>query len=293
VSISKPALKTPWASSGSGNMEDPGGINETGYTVTDKGPPRKWFNWILNKIETPLRYLLARGIPDYDPLESYSVGDRIQWGGALGMTFVCIVANVGTGDGANNPDQTPSNWARWARGLQTYSATAFYQPGDTVIAPSDGATYLCLLNNGPGWPAAHEPHVSPTYWKLWGHTDAAIVDLISLNDNVVVEWGTTGIGLSAGSISNVLDIRIGRSTIIRDLSFALDGIPSATGYVDITLSSPIAFATGIKNAQVTGVNVQMINSAVRALITSANVVRVYSVAAGGPTSMVYVRLLGY
>jgi len=29
------------------------------------------------------------------------------------------------------------------------------------------------------------------------------------------------------------------------------------------------------------------------LITSANVVRVYSVAAGGPTSMVYVRLLGY
>jgi hypothetical protein len=274
-------------------MEDPGGVNDTGYTVTDKGPPRKWFNWILNKIETPLRYLLARGIPDFDALESYSVGDRIQWGGALGMTFVCIVANVGNGDGTNNPDQAPSNWARWARGLQTYSASAFYQPGDTVIAPSDGATYLCLLNNGPGWPAAHEPHVSPTYWKLWGHTDAAIVDLISLNDNIVVNWGSTGIGLSAGSLAHVMDVRIGRSTITRDLSFLLDNIPSNPGYVDITLSSPMAFATGIQNAQATSAVLPGVNGTAWVQITGYNVVRVHSIAAAGPISAAYVRLYGY
>jgi hypothetical protein len=291
MSISKPVLKNPWASGAPSNIADPGGANETGIPYpTGKSIPGRWLNWILNKIETVGRYLVARGITDYDANESYSVGDRVQWGGSTGMTFVCIVASVGDGSGSNSPGASPTKWARWARGTPTYNALHFYQPGDTVFAPLNGLSYVCLLANGVG--TEHEPHASPTYWDRWGHLDADIVDLIHSNENMVVSTSASGLSATSGWFASVVDVRLGYVTVLRDLSFTIGD--AANGFVDITLGSPIAFTSGITNAQfapAVSVGVGGISPYVE--ITGANTVRVHCSRSNGPIWGGYVRLLGY
>lgn len=289
MSIAKPSLKNPWASSGAANMADPGGANDTGMPASSKSIPRRWLNWILNKIETPIRYLVARGIPDYDPNESYSIGDRIQWGDGWGMTYVCVAAIVGNGSGMSSPGNAPASWARWGRAIPTYRSDGNYEVGDTVIAPSDGATYQCIQANYSGAP--HEPHASPTYWTPWGHTDDEIVAIINSNEHVSVGSSSTGISLSTGNVANVIDARIGYATVLRDLSFTLSNIPSSPGYIDVTLGSPIAFNSAIRNIQVTAAVATSVES--YGEVTGNNTVRVHCVRNGGPMATAYVRLLGY
>lgn len=292
MSIAKPALKNPWASSGSANMADPGGANETGMTSTAASIPRRFLNWILNRIETPVRYLVARGIPDYDANESYSVGDRVQWGGSTGMTFVCIVASVGDGSGSNSPGASPTKWARWARGTPTYNALHFYQPGDTVFAPSDGLSYVCLLANGVG--TEHEPRASPTYWGRWGHTDQDILD--SINANAPLRFssaigGLSGMSITSGSFSDTVQIRMGTDTVFKDLSFTINN--AANGYADISLSGSAAYLSGIKNAQFIPAVNTFGGGAAYVEVTGANTVRVHCSRGNGPGWGGYVRLLGY
>ena len=289
MSTAKPPLSTTWASSapsGPTGIEDPGGLKNAGWSVVSACPPFSWLNWILNKCDAGLRYLLARGIPDYDVNESYSVGDCMQFGG---MTYRCIVAHAGNGTGAGNPQNTPANWTRWARSIPTYLAGDSYQAGDCVIAPSDGCTYQCLVYNGPG--AVHEPHASPTYWERWGHTNAEVIDIVTSNIPIALATSSTGITLTTGSVSNVLDVRYGQATVIRELAFTLDDIPSAPGYIDVTLSPPIAFGEGIGNIQVLAAHPT--NEAPYGQKLSANVVRIFCLNYGGPMSTVFVRLLGY
>ena len=115
MSIAKPTLTNAWASSGAANIADPGGVNETGIPSAAKSIPRRWFNWVLNKVDATGRYLVARGIPDYDPLESYSIGDRVQRAGVLGApdaTFVCIQANDSSAPKA--PIDFTTYWRPWA-----------------------------------------------------------------------------------------------------------------------------------------------------------------------------------
>lgn len=291
MSIAKPSLKNVWANSGSVNMADPGGVNETGIPSLAKSIPRRWLNWILNRIETPVRYLVARGIPDYDVNESYSIGDRVQFGGGPGKTYVCVVASVGDGSGTNSPSGTPANWERWGRGIPSYNATFFYEVGDTVFAPSDGASYVCIAANGPS--AAKEPHANKgTFWNLWGHLDSDVVDIIHSNENMSVLYSSSGMSLTTGSVSDIVDIRLGYATVIRDLSFVLGSIPSSPGYIDVALSSPIAFASAIKNIQVTSAVAPGSIPAYGEIIAN-NTVRVHGNRNGGPMATAYVRLLGY
>lgn len=91
MSINKPTLTNPWASSAPGNIASPGSVNETGIPFSDaaKSIPCRWLNWILNKIDTTCRYLVGRGVPDFDASETYRVGDRVQFNGS---TWVCKLA---------------------------------------------------------------------------------------------------------------------------------------------------------------------------------------------------------
>jgi hypothetical protein len=291
MSISKPQLKNPWATSGSANMEDPGGVNETGYPIAALGPPRKWFNWILNKIETVGRYLVARGIPDYDPNESYSVGDRVQWGGSTGMTFVCTIASVGDGSYSNSPGVAHTKWGRWARGVPDYNALSDYWVNDTVIDPYDGCSYICIQINSPGLPKS--PHSESLYWRPWGHTDDQVVDLIHQHSNL--EWTTTstGISITSGSVSDVIDLRFSDGITelpARDLSFSISD--ASNGYIDVTLGSPIAFSVGIKSRIFiptcdAGANPVYVQP------TGNNTMRIHCSRDNGPGWSGYVRLLGY
>lgn len=290
MSIAKPALKNPWASSGSANIANPGGANETGIPSLAKSIPRRWLNWILNEIDTAARYLVSRGIPDYDALESYSVGDRVQWGAGWNRVYVCVATSVGDGTGTNSPGTSPDTWACSDGGIPTYRSDGNYKIGDFVLAPSDGDTYQCILANYLTSPK--EPHASPTYWERWGHTDDEVRDLARLYETNSISTGSTdGFTLSTGSVSNVIDARIGYATMLRDLSFALSNIPATPGYIDVTLGSPITFGSAIKNIQVTSAYATA--NAPYGEITGNNSVRVHAVRDGGPMTTAFVRLLGY
>lgn len=144
MSIAKPTLSNPWGSSTPANLANPGAVNETGMGVGAKSIPRRWLNWVLNKIENPIRYLVARGLPDYDAAESYSVHDKVQQGGT---TWSCI-ADV---SGVSPSDPTGATyWSRWGFSLAEFGtvfasafATAFAAAFPTAFAaafaPAAGA----------------------------------------------------------------------------------------------------------------------------------------------------------
>jgi hypothetical protein len=297
MSISKPALKDPWASGASGNMANPGGANATGIPYpSGKSIPGRWLNWILNQVDTVGRYLVGRGLPDYDPNERYSVGDRVQWGGGFGRTYVCVVATVGNGTGSNSPGSDASKWAAWGRGIPKYRADGDYEPGDTVIYSDDGNSYQCLLSNFHDSP--HAPNSSSIYWKRWGHSDVDIVALIEGNSEIDMSTIGSGISTTSGNVTSVINLKMGFS-IIRDLSFVISG--ASNGYVDITLGSPIAFSGGIQNAQFSpcftsgsgsGTTGSIVGSPTIA-VTGANTCRIYCSRLAGPSWAGYVRLLGY
>lgn len=115
MSITKPTLTKPWASDASANMVDPGGANDTGMPSAAKSIPRRWLNWILNKVDAATRYLVARGIPDWDAAEDYTVGDRIQ--GSNGRTYKCILASHD-----NNPTNRgwDTYWEEWGHTTTTF-----------------------------------------------------------------------------------------------------------------------------------------------------------------------------
>ena len=295
MSIAKPPLSSIWAhsaASGDTGIADPGGLKDTGWTGASACPPFSWMNWILNKCDAAARYIIARGIPDYDVNESYSVGDRVQWGGGFGRTYVCIVATVGNGTGGNSPGSDASKWAAWGRGMPKYRADGDYEPGDTVFA-ANGLSYQCLLSNLHD--SAHEPSASPTYWERWGHTDQDILD--SINANTPIRFssaigGLSGMSITSGSFSSTIQIRMGNDTVYKDLSFSI--ADAANGYADVALSGSSAFASGIKNAQFTpAVNTFGGGSDAYVEITGANTIRVHCSRGNGPGWSGYVRLLGY
>ena len=290
MSIAKPTLSDIWANAapaGDTGIADPGGLKDTGWTAASACPPFSWFNWILNKCDAVSRYLEARGIPDWDAAESYSIGDRVQ--GSDGSTYVATTISGPPGTGENPGTGGRTKWAKWGTGIPAYRSDGTYYLNDVVFAPSDGASYVCILANGPGSP--QEPHASPTYWAHWSHRDSDIVDLIQSNPNMTVFYSSTGISLTAGNVGDVLDVRLGYSTIVRDLAFTLANIPIAPGYVDVTLSAPIAFGSGIQNVQATSAVAPGVGA--WAEILGNNLVRIHCAGASGPNATAYVRLLGY
>jgi hypothetical protein len=237
MSISKPSLSETWASTPTaGDVQEPAdGIKLSGWTADSHCPPYQWFNWLLNKLDTGVRYLLARGIPDYDVLETYSVGDRVQ--ASDGQTYKCIQAN--TPAAAKSPATQRAYWTRWGgllnRGIPDYDVLEDYAVGDRVQA-SDGETYKCIQVNGPST-AAHSV-IDVAYWGAWPAAPA-------------YNGSGTGITLSAGSISSVMDWTIGTVTEtgkapLRMLTMMWT-VPLTSGNASVTmdLAGAHAFATGI------------------------------------------------
>lgn len=110
----KPTLSKPWCFDDASNMVDPGGVNDSGLPDSAKSIPRRWLNWILNKVDYATRYLMARGIPDWDASESYTVGDKIQ---NDGHTYTCIKNST------NNEPPNAEFWEVWAHTATAFAAT--------------------------------------------------------------------------------------------------------------------------------------------------------------------------
>jgi hypothetical protein len=135
-----------------------------------------------------------------------------------------------------------------AAGISAYDANEDYVVGDTVRAPTDGKCYECILANGHA--AAKEPHVNPTYWSRWGHTDDDINKLLPV---VAVDDETTGIattGASPGTITDPWMSQTGGAKIVQRCTFKLT--MSTIGVDVVTFSGIKAFRSRITNVQVSG-----------------------------------------
>jgi hypothetical protein len=122
MSIEKPALTNPWASGAPGNIANPGGANDTGMPYPNsKSIPGRWLNWILNKVDTATRYLMARGIPDYDPEEAYTPGDHV-FDPDDSFTYECRVATTGF---SPHEDINATKWILW--GYTETAATELWE----------------------------------------------------------------------------------------------------------------------------------------------------------------------
>lgn len=112
MSMNKPTLSKPWSFDDASNISDPGGVNDSGLPDSAKSIPRRWLNWALNKVDTATRYLMARGIPDWDAAESYRAFDRVQ---RSGTTYMALTTSTN-----KDPELNESDWMIWG-----FTATAF------------------------------------------------------------------------------------------------------------------------------------------------------------------------
>jgi hypothetical protein len=113
AAASRPApIASNWAETGD-QTEPSDSFKASGWPLSGVPPTRQKFNWILGWISQGVRYLLHRGLPDYDTNETYAVGDIVQY--SVGtyadwLTYRCTQANGGAN--VQNPSD-PSYWERW------------------------------------------------------------------------------------------------------------------------------------------------------------------------------------
>lgn len=123
----KPTVLPAWAeSAGGADVLQPSNAEiQAGWPLSNVPPSRKRFNWVLKYLAQGVRYLLQRGIPEWDSAEDYRVNDRVQ--GSNGKTYRCIQAGIN-----QNPTTQTAYWALWGsdgRDDQLQLTTAFTTAG--------------------------------------------------------------------------------------------------------------------------------------------------------------------
>jgi hypothetical protein len=104
---------------------------QAGWPESSSAPVRQYWNWVLNYVDNGLRYLMQRGLVDWDAAETYSVGSRCI--GDDGNTYVSLIAsNIN-----NAPSASPTDWAPWALSLAQINASQLTQ---TTQAAGDSST---------------------------------------------------------------------------------------------------------------------------------------------------------
>ena len=107
MSLPKPPVLPAWAEAQVNNtanvVEPPVSELQAGWPLSGTPPPRQYFNWLLNFCSNGIRYLCERGLPDWDPAETYSIGDVVRGDDGL------IRASRGTTNINNRPSTTDTN----------------------------------------------------------------------------------------------------------------------------------------------------------------------------------------
>lgn len=104
----KPTVLPAWAeSAGDADVLQPSGAEiQAGWPLSNVPPSRKRFNWVLKYLAQGVRYLLQRGIPEWDAAEDYRINDRVM--ASDGKTYKCIQAGTN-----KNPTTQTAYWTRW------------------------------------------------------------------------------------------------------------------------------------------------------------------------------------
>ena len=96
MSIAKPTVKPVWANAAAGgDIAEPTGLEGSGWISSSAAPPYQWINWLFNICSQMGRYAMARGVPDHDTNDTYSISDVTQ-DGSTGIVYQCIQACAGS-----------------------------------------------------------------------------------------------------------------------------------------------------------------------------------------------------
>lgn len=100
----RPTTLPVWADTGDKAQPSNSEISN-GWPNTTVPPSRQRFNWILNFIANGMRYLLQRGIADWDAAEEYPVGGKVTH---AGLEYKALQVSTN-----KNPASEPTYWVRW------------------------------------------------------------------------------------------------------------------------------------------------------------------------------------
>lgn len=93
-----------WAEAGDRVQPSDAEIQE-GWPLSPVPPSRQRFNWLLNFLANGVRYLMQRGIAEWNEDEDYPISGRVQH---AGLTWVALDDNLGI-----EPGTDPLIWERW------------------------------------------------------------------------------------------------------------------------------------------------------------------------------------
>jgi hypothetical protein len=166
MSISSPIREIPWAEiAASEEILEPFEVTKPAVGAGAAAAPFRWINWLLRQTARWIKYLGARGIPDYRSSEDYSAGDCVQH--TDGLVYRCTRPN-GPGT-VRNPGSDASYWSIW--------------PADTTTpGPSYGITVSA------GRVAEVYQATFPTMGRMngWRSISFKIVDVANLGGYVDV-----------------------------------------------------------------------------------------------------------
>lgn len=221
----KPTVLPAWAeSAGGADVLQPSNAEiQAGWPLSNVPPSRKRFNWVLKYLAQGVRYLLQRGIPEWDAAEDYRVNDRVQ--GSNGKTYRCIQAGIN-----QDPTTATAYWALWGadgRDDQLQLTTAF-----TTAGTSPNYT----LTPVPA-PAALAANLR---FRVKFHADGAdnsVINIAGLGNKALKQYDSSGAKVPAIPVINQLvDIEYDGTDFV-----LLDPLPApALGLKNLLINSNFA-----------------------------------------------------
>lgn len=207
----KPTVLPAWAeSAGGADVLQPSNAEiQAGWPLSNVPPSRKRFNWVLKYLAQGVRYLLQRGIPEWDSAEDYRINDRVQ--GSNGKTYRCIQAGVN-----QDPTTQTAYWALWGsdgRDDQLQLTTAFTTAGTApnfTLTPVPAPTAL----------------TANLRFRVKFHAAGAgsnVINIAGLGNKSVKQYDSTGSKVAATIVANQLaDIEYDGTDLV-----ILDPLPPA------------------------------------------------------------------
>ncbi|MBT9516690.1 MAG: hypothetical protein IV112_08345 [Methyloversatilis discipulorum] len=176
MAITKPDVLPPWAESGDAVQPTNAEI-QVGWPAGATPPSRQRFNWILNYCMNGVRYLVRRGLSDWDAAETYAIGDRVI--GPTGSTYQALTANTN-----KTPASNPSDWALWAFG-----------PSDVATDSSDNSGKIATTS----WIRSAMSNIASVAGFESLFAPAGYVVLPSWLGGLIIQWGNISAVASGAS----------------------------------------------------------------------------------------------
>ncbi len=270
TTYAKPAVRDAWAdSAASGDITDPGNsFVAAGWLSSTTPPARQYWNWALNYPSEGVRYLMQRGVVDWDTLETYAVGAVVRY--TDGNLYQSLSAsNIGNIPASGSAYWGPLTTITPTAGDNTgnVATTAFVHSAIAPLAPLASPALTGTPPAPPASPGTHPPQLATTAFVQNTVTSGA------LGFTPVQQGGGTGQGtnkLYIGWLSgSVLGLQVDTTNFAQNWPINVSGtaanitgtyggsltsaqVTGGLGFTPYNSSNPSGYISGINSAMVTG-----------------------------------------